>query len=61
LPRAEGRRRVRGAGGEHLADLAAERRHQRQLSHFDDGDVDAAVSGTGGDLEADPPTTDDGQ
>ena len=48
-------------GGEHLADLAAERRHQRQLSHFDDGDVDAAVSGTGGDLEADPPTADDGQ
>ena len=47
--------------GEHLADLAAERGQQRKLRHFDDRDVDAAVSGTGGDLEADPSAADDGQ
>ena len=47
--------------GEHLADLAAERGQQRKLRHFDDRDVDAAVSGAGGDLEADPPAADDGQ
>ena len=47
--------------GEHLADLAAERGHQRKLRHFDDRDADAAVSGTRGDLEADPPGANDGQ
>jgi hypothetical protein len=48
-------------GGEHLADFATERGHQRKLGHLDDRDVDAAVSGAGGHLQADPTAADDGQ
>ena len=47
--------------GEYLTELAAERSHQRQFGHLDDGDVDAAFAGTGSDLEADPPAADDRQ
>jgi hypothetical protein len=47
--------------GEHLADFAAEGGQQRKLRHFDDGDVDAAIAGAGGNLETDPSAADDGQ
>ena len=44
-------------GGEHLADGFAECGHQRLFGGLDDGDVDAALTGSGGHLQADPPGT----
>ena len=47
--------------GENLGDLPSERGQQRQFGHLHDRDVDAAVSGAGGNLQTDPSATDDRQ
>ena len=47
--------------GEHFADGFAERGHQRLLGGLDDGDVDTALTGAGGHLQADPSGAHHGQ